>query len=82
MQLAQTSITNCNSEHIDVGHHFLREFVGRKDISVIHVGSTLQHADFFKTPIARDDYEFHRKFAMNLLRLYVVIFGFRVTLLL
>lgn len=32
VQFAQNPITNSNSKHIDVGHHFLRELVGKKKI--------------------------------------------------
>ena len=52
VQLAQNPITNSNSKHIDVQHHFLRELVGRKEISVIHVPS-LQHADFLTKAMSR-----------------------------
>ena len=47
VQLAQNPITNSNSKHIDVRHHFLRELVGRKEVSIIHVPSQFQHAEFF-----------------------------------
>ena len=39
VQLAQNPITNSNSEHIDVRHHFFRELVGRKEISIIYAPS-------------------------------------------
>ena len=70
VQLAQNPITNSNSKHIDVRHHFLWELVGRKDISIIHVQSPYQHADFLTKAIPRDSFEFHRSLAMNM---YVVI---------
>ena len=37
VQLSQNPITNSNSNHIDVRHHFLRELVERKEISMIHL---------------------------------------------
>ena len=40
VQLAKNPITNPNSKHIDVRHHFLRELVGRKEVSIIHVTSS------------------------------------------
>ena len=46
VQLAQNPISNSNSRHIDVRHHFLRELVGRREISIFHVSSSFQHADF------------------------------------
>ena len=60
VQLAQNTITSSNSKHIDVRHHFLREVVGRKEISVIHVPSFFQHADFLTKEISRESFEFHR----------------------
>ena len=65
VQLAQNPITNSNSKHIDVRHHFLRELVGRKEISIIHVPSPFQHADFLTTAISRESFEFHRSLAIN-----------------
>ena len=64
VQLAQNPITNSNSKHIDVRHHFLTELVGRKDISIIHVPSPFQRADFLTKAILRESFEFH--LAMNL----------------
>ncbi|CAB1117587.1 unnamed protein product [Ectocarpus sp. CCAP 1310/34] len=47
IQLAQKPISNSsNSKHIDVRHHFIRELVGRKEISIFNVKSAYQHADF------------------------------------
>ncbi|CAB1105338.1 unnamed protein product [Ectocarpus sp. CCAP 1310/34] len=46
IQLAKNPISNSNSEHIDVRHHFIRELVGRKEISIFHVESAYQHANF------------------------------------
>ena len=45
LQLSKNSVSNSNSEHIDVRHLFLREFVRQGDISVNHVPSGYQHAD-------------------------------------
>ena len=40
LQLAHNNpIANSNSKHIDVRHHFIRELVGRKEISVIYAPS-------------------------------------------
>lgn len=65
IQLAQNPMTNCNSKHIDVRHHFIRELVGRKEISVIHVASEFQHADFLTKVLTVESFEFHRDFVMN-----------------
>ena len=39
VQLAQNPITNSNSKHIDVRHHFLRELVRQRDIKVVQAPS-------------------------------------------
>ena len=46
IQIAKHPISNSNSKHIDVRHHFLRELVERKEIEIIHIASQYQHADF------------------------------------
>ena len=46
IQIAKHPISNSNSKHIDVRHHFLRELVERKEIEIIHIVSQYQHADF------------------------------------
>ncbi|CAB1105713.1 unnamed protein product [Ectocarpus sp. CCAP 1310/34] len=66
IQLAQNPISNSNSKHIDVRHHFLRELVERKEISVIHVPSPYQRADFLTKSLPKDAFESHRDFVMHL----------------
>ncbi|CAB1118653.1 unnamed protein product [Ectocarpus sp. CCAP 1310/34] len=66
IQLAQNPISNSNSKHIDVRNHFLRELVERKEISVIHVPSLYQRADFLTKSLSKDAFESHRDFVMNL----------------
>ncbi|CAB1113036.1 unnamed protein product [Ectocarpus sp. CCAP 1310/34] len=66
IQLAQNPISNSNSKHIEVRHHFLRELVERKEISVIHVPSPCQPADFPTKSLSKDAFESHRDFVMNL----------------
>ncbi|CAB1115735.1 unnamed protein product [Ectocarpus sp. CCAP 1310/34] len=66
IQLAQNPISNSNSKHINVRHHFLRELVERKEISVIHVPSPYQRADFLTKSLSKDAFESHRDFVMNL----------------
>ena len=39
VQLAQNPITNSNSKHIDVRHHFIRKLVQQRDIKVVQVPS-------------------------------------------
>ncbi|CAB1113034.1 unnamed protein product [Ectocarpus sp. CCAP 1310/34] len=66
IQLAQNPISNSNSKHIDVRHHFLRELIERKEISAIHVPSPYQRADFLTKSLSKDAFESHREFVMNL----------------
>lgn len=66
IQIAKHPISNSNSKHIDVRHHFLRELVERKEIKVVHVASQYQHADFLTKALPVRDFEFHREIVMNL----------------
>ena len=68
VQLAQNPVTNSNSKHIDMRHHFLRELVRQRDIKVVQVPSEFQHADvlYLTKALAFDLFAFHRKFLMNL----------------
>ena len=45
VQLSQNPVSNSNSKHIDVRHHFLRELFRQGDISLSNVPSEYQHAD-------------------------------------
>ncbi|CAB1111183.1 unnamed protein product [Ectocarpus sp. CCAP 1310/34] len=45
-QIAKHPISNSNSKHIDVRHHFLRQLVDEKEVDIIHGASKYQHADF------------------------------------
>ena len=61
VQLAQNPITNSNSKHIDVRHHFLRELVRQKrDIKVVQVRSEFQYADILTKALAFDLFAFHQ----------------------
>lgn len=46
LQVALNADTNSNSKHIDVRHHFIRELVDRREISVMFTSSEYQHAEF------------------------------------
>ena len=39
IQIAKHPISNSNSKHIDVRHHFMRKLVERKEIEIIHVST-------------------------------------------
>ena len=66
VQLSMNPVSNSNSKHIDVRHHFLRELVHQGDISVIHVPSEYQHADMLTKALTFDLFAIHRSFLMNL----------------
>jgi len=67
IQIAKHPISNSNSKHIDVRHHFLRELVERKEIEIIHVASQYQLADFLTKALPEREFEVHRGIVMNLM---------------
>ena len=77
VQLAQNPITNSNSKHIDVRHHFLKELVEEERCSdhprAVPV-SACRFSDRSKSPGL---FEFHRNLAMTLWEdgLLLVAFG-------
>ena len=71
IQIAKHPISNSNSKHIDVRHHFLRELVDRKDIENIHVSSQYQHADFLTKALPVREFEVHRGIVTNLMCFFV-----------
>ena len=66
IQIANNPVSNSNSKHIDVRHHFLRELVDRKEMEIIHVPSKYQHADFLTKALPEDLFVFHRNYVMNI----------------
>ena len=66
VHLAQNPVTNSNSRHIDVRHHFLREIIRLRNIKVVQVPSQSQHADILTKALAYDLFAFHRKVLLNL----------------
>ena len=65
VQLTQNPVTNSNSKHTDVRHHFLRERVRQRDIKVVQVPSEFQHRDILTKALAYGLFASHRKFLMN-----------------
>ena len=65
IQIAKHPISNSNSTHIDVRQYFLREFVERKEIEIIHVASQCQHAAFLTKSLPEREFEVHRGKVMN-----------------
>lgn len=66
IQIAVNPVTNSNSKHIDVRHHFLRELVEKGEFEITHVRSEYEHADFLTKPLPKDAFRFHRNFIMNM----------------
>ncbi|CAB1106941.1 unnamed protein product [Ectocarpus sp. CCAP 1310/34] len=60
IQIAHNSITNSNSKHINVRHHFIRELVERKEIAITHVPTQFQHADLLTKAISKESFALHR----------------------
>ena len=79
VQIAKHPISNSNSKHIDVRHHFLRELVERKEIEIIHEASQYQHADFLTKALPKREFEFHRGIMMILMRfIFRIVFDFLI----
>ena len=68
VQLAQNPVTNSNSKHIDVRHHFLRDPVRQRDIKIVQVPSEFQHANILTKALVFDLFAVHQKFLLNLKR--------------
>ncbi|CAB1102304.1 unnamed protein product [Ectocarpus sp. CCAP 1310/34] len=62
IQIAHNPIVNSNSKHIDVRHHYIRGLVERKEISMTHVPTQFQHADFLTKAISKESFALHRDF--------------------
>ena len=67
VQLAQNPVTNSNSRHTAVRHHFLREVVRQRNIERVPIPSEFQHADILTKALAFALFVFHPKFLMNLI---------------
>ena len=66
LQFSKNPVSNSNSKHVDVRHHFTRELVRQGKISVNDVRSRYQHADVLTNVLAFDFLATHRRFLMNL----------------
>jgi hypothetical protein len=50
VKLATNSVQHSRTKHIDIWHHFLRDHVGKGDISIYSIGTDDQLADIFTKP--------------------------------
>ena len=67
IEIAKHPISNSNSKHIDVRHHFLKELIESKEIEIIHIASKYQHGDFLTKALPEREFEVHWGIVMNLL---------------
>lgn len=51
IDLSKNSRFSPRTKHIDVRHHFIREYIDKKEIKVIFVPSTHQLADALTKPV-------------------------------
>ena len=61
LQLSKNPVSNSNSKHIDV-HHFLRELVHQRDISVNRVPSEYHHTDILTKVLVFDLFAIDQRF--------------------
>ena len=66
MDLAKNPLSSSNNKHIDVRYHFLRELVGKGDLSVKYLRTEDQHADILTKAIPRESVEKHRDFFVGI----------------
>ncbi|WVZ83672.1 LOW QUALITY PROTEIN: hypothetical protein U9M48_030798 [Paspalum notatum var. saurae] len=69
MKLATNPVQHSRTKHIDIRHHFLRDHVGKGDISICVIGTEDQLADIFTKPL--DESRFCKlRNELNILRQY------------
>jgi hypothetical protein len=51
VKLATNPVQHSRTNHIDIRHHFLRDHVGKGDISIYSIGTDDQLADIFTKPL-------------------------------
>lgn len=66
VELAQIPVTNSNSKHMDVRHHFLREIILQRDTSISHMLSAYQHVDGLTKDLGTEPFQVHCNYLMNL----------------
>jgi hypothetical protein len=68
IKLATNPVQHSRTKHIDIRHHFLRDHVGKGDISVYSIGIDDQLADIFTKPL--DEARFYKlRIEMNIIDL-------------
>jgi hypothetical protein len=51
VKLATNPVQHSRTKHIDIRHHFLRDHVGNRDITIYSIGTDDQLADIFTKPL-------------------------------
>jgi hypothetical protein len=51
VKLATNPVQHSRTKHIDIQHHFLRDHVGKGDITIYSIGTDDQLADIFTKPL-------------------------------
>ena len=64
IQITKNPVTNSNSKHIGIRRPFITKLVARKMISVIHVASEFEHADFITKVLLTGYFTFYCNFAL------------------
>ena len=60
IDLAKNPVYHDRSKHINTRYHFIREWIARKDVQVIHTRSENQVADILTKPINEKDFSRQR----------------------
>ena len=60
IDISKNPIQHSQTKHIDIRHHFIRELIEERIITLGHVRSNLQLADIFTKPLDANLFEFVR----------------------
>ena len=63
---AENPVSGGRTKHVDVRHHFIRELVDRRVLTVKFTESSGQHADILRKRLGLEAFIKHRAFLMNL----------------
>ncbi|WJX46324.1 hypothetical protein P8452_33139 [Trifolium repens] len=58
INLSKNPIEHSRSKHIEIKHHFIRDHVNKKDISLVFVDTENQLTDIFTKPLVEDRFNF------------------------
>ena len=57
INLSKNPVHHFRTKHIEIRHHFLRDYVSRNEISITYVNTENQLADIFTKPLSRERFE-------------------------